>query len=259
MTAAPVDPPAGNCARFAARPLTVGGTAAAAWRSALANAHEMDVADCGEVVVVAAHPDDETLGFGAAASTLAGRGARVRVVVVTDGSASQPGMTPKQRRRLAQQRRHELRTAAKVLGLPEPIWFGLPDGDVSAYERTLTDLLTGVLAERPGRTWCAANWRGDGHPDHEAVGRAAAQASLRSDAVLIEYPVWMWHWATPDDAAVPWDGLRVMPMAENAVGLKAAAAQCYRSQLEARSTGGPPVLPPFVLQRLLTVREVVFC
>ena len=50
--------------------------------------------------------------------------------------------------------------------------------------------------------------------------------------MLLEYPIWMWHWATPGDAAVPWDRLRAVPLAAHAVERKAAAAQCYRSQIE---------------------------
>ena len=69
-----------NCARFAERPLTVDGTPAHAWIDYLARVPELDPAECTEIVVVAAHPDDETLGFGASAATLAGLGARVKVV-----------------------------------------------------------------------------------------------------------------------------------------------------------------------------------
>ena len=94
MTASPVDPPMGNCA--ALRRTTADrrrDTPTQVWLGALANAPELDLTGCAEIVVVAAHPDDETLGFGAIGATLAGRGVRVQVVAVTDGGASHPGLT----------------------------------------------------------------------------------------------------------------------------------------------------------------------
>ena len=87
----------GNGARFAARPLTDDGTPTQVWLDALAHAPELDLADCAEIVVVAAHPDDETLGFGATATTLADRGVRVQVVAASDGGASHPGSTRSER------------------------------------------------------------------------------------------------------------------------------------------------------------------
>jgi LmbE family N-acetylglucosaminyl deacetylase len=248
----------GNGARFAARPLTVDGTPTQEWLDALANAPELDMTACREILVVAAHPDDETLGFGAALATLAGLGARVQVVAVSDGGASHPG---RDRGGLESIRRAELHDAMRVLGLPAPICLGMPDGELNDYEDLLADRLTAMLADRPGTPWIAATWRGDGHPDHEAVGRAAAAAAQRRGAVLVEYPIWMWHWATPGDVAVPWDRLRVVPAASHALERKAAAAQCYRSQIQMASQWGsvePAPLPSFVGRRLLAVREVVF-
>ena len=58
--------------------------------------------------------------------------------------------------------------------------------------------------------------------------------------------------------AVPWDRLRAVPVDAHAVDRKVAAAQCYRTQVEVAGAGTEPLLPPFVLQRLLAVREVVF-
>ena len=46
--------------------------------------------DSGRVVVVAPHPDDEVLGAGGALASLAVRGARLLLVAVTDGEASDP-------------------------------------------------------------------------------------------------------------------------------------------------------------------------
>ena len=258
MSATPLQSQAGNCARFAARPLTEAGTPTQAWREALANAPELDLAECAELVIVAAHPDDETFGLGATATTLAGRGVRVQVVVASSGGAAHPGSTPDECAALEQVRIAELREATEVLGLPMPICLDLPDGALSSHESRMARLLGDILEGRPGGTWCAANWRGDGHPDHEAVGRAAAVASARSGATLLEYPVWMWHWASADDTAVPWDRLCALPVSDDAVERKTVAAQCYRSQFEGTDGQEAAVLPPFVIDRLLGVGEVVF-
>jgi LmbE family N-acetylglucosaminyl deacetylase len=245
----------GNGARFAARPLTVAGTPAQDWLDTLAHAPELDLSHCSDIVVVAAHPDDETFGFGAAMATLVERGVRVQVVAATDGGASHPGLD---RCHLESTRRAELRDAMRTLGVSEPMCLEMPDGDLSAHEEQLADRLTEILADGQRTPWIAATWRGDGHPDHEAAGRAAAIAAQRCDATFLEYPIWMWHWATPGDSAVPWDRLRVVPTAAHALDLKAAAAHCYRSQIQVADADQALLLPPFVVRRLLAVREVVF-
>jgi LmbE family N-acetylglucosaminyl deacetylase len=125
------------------------------------------------------------------------------------------------------------------------------------HEGRLSELLVEILAGAAPGTWCAATWRGDGHPDHEAVGRVAAGACARTGVALLEYPVWMWHWATPSDPAVPWDRARRVPLSQSALARKQQAAQCFRSQFEASATA-TPVLPAFVLRRLMAVGEVVF-
>ncbi|NKZ13232.1 PIG-L family deacetylase [Mycolicibacterium septicum DSM 44393] len=258
MTAAEHAELCGNEARFGARPLTCGGTPGHAWTTWSRSFGELDLAACPALVVVAPHPDDETLGFGATMALLAERGIDVRVVSVSDGGAAQEVHTPLERIRLERIRNAELRKAARILGVGEPISLGLPDGELAGHQDALADLLTGILEACPPGTWCVTTWRGDGHPDHEAVGRAAATAVHRTAAILLEYPVWMWHWATPGDPAVPWDRALMVPLTASAVGRKQAAAQCFRSQFLPPALGTGPVLPPFVLPRLLAVGEMVF-
>src|SRR6185312_3310618 len=96
-----------------------------------------------------------------------------QVVSVSDGGAADPGASPSERMRLEARRRRELLDAAEVLGIGPPRSFGLPDGRLAEYEGRITQLLVEILAAAAPGTWCAATWRGDGHPDHEAVGRAA--------------------------------------------------------------------------------------
>ena len=252
------DPPASNTARFAARPLTGGGTPTHVWLRTRPRLPALQLAECSEMIVVAAHPDDETLGFGATCAMLAARGVRVQVVSVTDGGAAHPTAVPLERSRLEKVRRAELHRATRALGVPEPISLGLPDGQISEHEQRCTDLLTEMLVGRPAGTWCAATWSGDGHPDHEAVGRAATTAAELTGTALLQYPVWMWHWAHPTDGAVPWHRAAEIPLTDEARKRKHSAAQCFRSQFESTTAGVDPVLPPAVLQRLLAVGEVVF-
>jgi LmbE family N-acetylglucosaminyl deacetylase len=249
---------AGNGARFAARPLAAGGTPTRDWVDALARRPlpPLDLTGCAGLIVVAPHPDDETLGLGAMAAQLAGVG--VQVVSVTDGGAADPGAPFDSRARMETVRRDEQRRAAALLRIPRPISLGLPDGRVAEHEDKLTGQLEEMLAAAAPGTWCAATWRGDGHPDHEAVGRAAAAACERAGVVLLEYPVWMWHWARPFDSAVPWERAHSVPVTRSAMTRKHRAAQCFRSQFEAGADGAEPILPSFVLPRLLAVGEVVF-
>lgn len=160
--------------RFSARDVT----AATGTRSAL---------------VVAPHPDDETLGCGATILRKVAAGARVTVLVATDGSDShRSAFLPPHR--LAELRRAEMAEAARRLGLrPDDVhWAGLVDGTVAGQERRLTDTVAALLDRlRPDEVYatCAA----EPHPDHAAVGRAARAAVASAGAAeLFEYPVWLW-------------------------------------------------------------------
>ncbi len=245
-----------NGARFAARPLTVGGTPAQAWIDHLAGAPELDLHGCTEIVVVAAHPDDETLGFGASAATLAGLGVRVQVVSASDGGASNAGASALQRRQLEQDRRAELHHATEALGLDAPICLGLPDGELSDHEDRLADQIseTGASPEHGVPPTGAATVI----PITRPSAAAAVAATERVGTVLLEYPVWMWHWASPGDDAVPWDRLHAMPLTDNAVERKAAAARLLPHSVRAgrrqRITGAAALRAETTAQ----VREVVF-
>jgi LmbE family N-acetylglucosaminyl deacetylase len=249
----------GNGARLAAKPVSGGGTPASVWLSWTRRFPALDLTACPGLVVVAAHPDDETLGLGGMIAVLTSVGVRVDVVSVSDGGAAYPGLAHLERKRLERTRRDELSKAADVLGVKDIVRLGLPDGGLSDHEAWLADQLRRILRKRPAGVWCAANWRGDGHPDHEAVGRASLFAARRTGAVLLDYPIWMWHWAVPDDSAVPWPRARRVSLTSSSVERKQLAGQSFRSQFAISAGHGSPVLPSHVIKRLLAVGEVVFC
>ena len=248
----------GNAARFAARPVASGGTSTATWLGRRPESPELNLDDCPGLVLVAPHPDDETLGFGATAATLRARGVDVQVVSVSDGGGAYPGLSPLERTWLERDRRAELLRATKLLGLNEPIHLGLPDGELDAHEEALTTFLSDLLQADPNAPWCAATWSGDGHPDHEAVGRAAVHAAQRVGTTVLEYPVWMWHWAEPGDVDVPWHCMSAVPLDRAALARKQHAAKVFATQLKPHEPDVEPVLPAFVVQRLMAMGEVVF-
>jgi LmbE family N-acetylglucosaminyl deacetylase len=103
---------------------------------------------------------------------------------------------------------------------------GLPDGAVSSHEAG--------LAREPCRwldpaTACFTTYEADGHPDHEAAGRAAAAACRHSRARLFTYPTWSWHWASSGDGRLPWDRARRIPLPWEVRRRKARAIQAFRT------------------------------
>jgi len=248
----------GNAARFADRPVASGGTSTSTWLGWLRDFPQLELDECPGLLLVAPHPDDETLGLGATAAMLRSRGVTVQVVSVSDGGGAYPGLSRLERSWLERDRRTELRRATELLGLGAPICLGLPDGELAAHEAELTELLVDLLGSGPAVPWCATTWRGDGHPDHEAVGRSVAEAGERVGASVLEYPVWMWHWASPDDADVPWHRMLTVPTDRGAIGRKQHAIKVFQTQLAAHEPDMEPVLPPFVVQRLMALGEVVF-
>lgn len=247
-----------NTTRFAQVPIAGGGTPAEAWLPGRCRLPLLSLEHCPGLVVVAPHPDDETLGFGGAANAAAARGVDVHTVIASDGGAAWPGVSGHERSALERARRRESRRAAVRLGLRWPTFLGFPDGGLAEHEFRLADVLTGILEVRAPGTWCAATWRGDGHPDHEAVGRAASVATGRTGAVLLEYPIWMWHWGRPGDSTVPWQRTLRVDLDYVAAQRKKHAIAAFRSQIEPAAAGRDPILPPHVLARLESVGEVVF-
>lgn len=211
-------------------------------------------------VIIAPHPDDEVLGCGGLLQGLAALDRPIQLISVTDGSASHPGSRRWPVERLSVVRPQETAQALHRLGVPlhSLKWLraGFTDGKVAAREAQLSGFIQRYL--KPNDV-VFTTWREDGHCDHEAVGRASAQAALNTGVTLYELPVWTWHWATPEDAQVPWHRARKIPLTCESVARKRHAIHAFASQLEGDpQIGLPPVLAPYVVERLLQPFEVVF-
>lgn len=215
------------------------GTPATVWSTdpRLAALEPLAVPLGGRVVVVAAHPDDETLGAGGLLAELAAAGRPAEVIVVTDGAASHPGSTtllPADLRRL---RVDEVRVALTVLSPDSPVrLLGQEDGAVQDHRDDVTRDLRDLLTTADPPQVLVAPWRGDGHRDHRVVGEICAELALELGAQLLEYPIWMWHWATPDEPLVPWPRLRALTLSDRSVVRKHRATAAHSTQVRAAST-----------------------
>jgi len=208
-------------------------------------------------IIVAPHPDDEVLAVGGLMAMLARDGTHPQVIAVTDGTASHRGSTLWPVERLARERPLESRLALQRLGIERRIWrLGLPDGELDRWGDVLGRCLQRLLKRNDV---VFTTWREDGHPDHEATGRACALATARCDAHLVEVPVWAWHWATPGDARLPWHRARRLDLDREAAECKRHAVQAFTSQLQAdSSTGAGPILRESTVARAARPFEVFF-
>jgi LmbE family N-acetylglucosaminyl deacetylase len=193
----------------------------------------------GPLIVLAPHPDDETLGAGGLIHTWAClHELPVTIVSVTDGEAACPEIQD-----LRSVRRRELQAACSELAREgiNIVHLGLPDGEVEQHRHELLDSLERIT---PDGATLVAPFEQDGHPDHNATGRAAWQLARKRDVTLAEYPIWAWHQATP----VIFNDLRLgrLVLSPAAREAKQRAIGRFRSQQQERPGG--PIVPPTVLE-----------
>lgn len=238
------------------------GTPAAAWRDHPQWAGLPDAAPLlgattlDRVVVVAAHPDDESLGAAGLCSRAHHAGLEVHLVLVTAGEGSHPASPSTPPAELARRRRAESAAALhEVAPGATTTYVGIADGAVAASENDLTTRLVDLLGDAR-RTLLVAPWRADGHPDHQAAGRAAGIAARRTGATLLEYPIWFWHWAAPEDA--PWDDLVAVRLTADELATKRSAVHCHATQVAPLSAapGDEVLLTPEFLAHAHHDREV---
>lgn len=199
----------------------------------------------GRIAILSAHPDDDVIALG---RWLAGVPADTVLVVATDGEASHPGSDVIAPGELRRRRAVEHVEALAELGLDLPVHrLGLPDSDLAAHEPELTARLEDLLTDVD---LVVAPYRHDGHPDHEAVGRAAERVH---DGPRWEYPVWTWVWSSPEPALV--GRLRRVPSHADSTAKRAALAR-YRTQVEPVGDAAP-IVTAELLEHALTAPEVV--
>ena len=198
-----------------------------------------------DVLVLAAHPDDETFGLGASVVSLTSAHVRVHVVALTEGEAaldhlgvSVPG--------LGERRRAEFGLACSELGATTSHVLDLGDGRLMHRQDELDEIL-GQLMDTLRPVHVFAPWWRDPHPDHAALGEAALRVGCHSACAITGYLIWALHWMSPDDIPAKRNRMTVFTNDQRARAARRAAAGCYRSQTEPLHPTVEAVLPHAML------------
>jgi len=171
------------------------------------------------VLVIAPHPDDESIGCGGTIAAHTQRGDRVVAVFLTSGELGLKQLPPAEAWRI---REREAGEAANVLGLANISFLRLPDWFVGDSIREAGAALRPTLqAERPDIVYMphALEW----HPDHKASlpVLATAYSGLDAETPLVRaYEVW-----------TPLSEYDHVEDISTFIEQKLAAIRCYASQI----------------------------
>lgn len=145
---------------------------------------ELDLAGARSALVIAPHPDDETLGCGGTLARLAPT-CDIHVLLVTNGDGG--GDLPPETSAV---RKQEMAAAVRTLGIANDVLhLDEPDGrfdDSRAFREALA-----AIVQRLQPNWVFLPWLGDSHPDHSRISHASSEVLRRSGVEqLLYYETW---------------------------------------------------------------------
>ena len=141
------------------------------------------------VLVIAAHPDDEVLGVGGTIARLAGEGAHVTILILAEGITSRAELTEKDKKSQLKVLREQARKVGKFLGAKDVRFLGFPDNRldtvplldvVHTIEAVIKEVKPEVVYTQHG---------GDLNIDHAVTFRATMTATrpMRGSCVKCVY------------------------------------------------------------------------
>lgn len=189
------------------------------------------------ILVIAPHPDDESLGCGGLISKLAADRRRFCTLFVTDGSASHLGSAKWSRRALTVQRECEAKKALCRLGIGDhPRKFlrlsdsAMPPVSSEEWRSALGELGSVLETFRPDLALLP--WRRDPHCDHRDLWRLITEA-IRQGAftpMTLEYTIWLDEYGVAEDYPRPDETRPVVFNISSEVDNKHAAIAAHQSQ-----------------------------
>ena len=189
--------------------------------------------DIRSLMIILAHPDDESFTIGGTLAKYAVEGARITLISATKGELGILGTTPEETGII---RHKELLEAAKMLGISDVRFLGYQDGDLSSanQQEIIAKLISLLQTEQPQVVITFGADGISGHSDHIAISQFVTKAFDQSGIKTRLYYI------SPSDATLQCCGVppsTVIPAGivvgidiEKYLETKVCAIQCHCSQ-----------------------------
>jgi len=179
----------------------------------------------GKVLVLSTHPDDDVFGCGGTIRLHFEAADYVKILYLSDGSLGFPDIkrpTSRERTELARDREQEAKSAAKILGVKDLVFWRYRDGNLSANSSAVK-LMQNLLNEYKPETVYLPSFQ-DSNSDHfETCGIfVEAIKNIDLNPEIISYEVWS-----------PLFANRIISI-DKVIDLKKQAIEAHRSQLRSR-------------------------
>jgi LmbE family N-acetylglucosaminyl deacetylase len=185
-----------------------------------------------EILVIAAHPDDEVLGCGGVVARHSRAGDTVRVVIMAEGITSRVGVTDQIQ--ALQQLRAAASKANQILGTAELVVEDLPDNQLDSLERLAVIQRVEAHIERWQPTVVYTHHVGDINVDHQVVHHAVVTACRpqpgRSVERLLFFEVASSTEWQPPGSGVPFQPNWFVDITET-LDAKLAALEAYHAEM----------------------------
>lgn len=216
-----------------------------------------ELAPGDRLLVIAPHPDDETLGCGMALAAAVAEGREVAILLLTDGEGSHPNSRKFDRESRIALRRAEFDAALSCLAPERSVSLmraKLPDGRSKDRDaaRVIDQLLGNRCVAHADTIW--STWAHDPHCDHRTAAILARMLADRTGAHLWSFPVW----GRFGERRVP-DDLRIFSDSRHR-DAKRRAMRAYASQMTGLIYDDPDgfVMPAALFDHFETHPEVFF-
>lgn len=224
-----------------------------------------EIKSFGRTLVLAPHPDDESLGCGGTIALLTSLGNDVHVVFVSDGSMSHPGSQKFPANLLKKLREKEALEALAHLKVPasKVIFMGLkdaalPSSGLPGFEEAVKAVSIHLENIQPDTVLLP--WRRDTHADHRACWQQFNEAAqlFNKNMLVLEYPLWLWERGSFEEMPTKKEvEIRSVDISDW-VRKKQLAIACHQSQVTRMINDDPEgfTLSPGVLAHFKGPKEI---
>lgn len=204
------------------------------------------VQDLGASLIIAPHPDDETLGCGGTVALLRKYDIPVHFIFVSDGTMSHPNSKKFPELKLRKLREKEAKEAVLALGGDKDCMEFLRIKDTRVPHRndpdfmeTVARIAKSILAIQPETVFIP--WQKDPHRDHQATWEIMSEvwSKLENKPRVLEYPIWLWELGNPEDVEVIDQMKKLAVNIEETLPVKNKALSAHVSQVTAMIDDDP--------------------